>query len=54
MSLEWGVALGEKEKWRITLLAGPKAYSLYRRFGFKTIVTVTTNVLGEEMELEFL
>jgi predicted acetyltransferase len=53
MSLEWGLALGEKQKWPITLFAGPKAYSLYSRFGFKTIVVVTTKVVDEDMELKY-
>jgi len=53
MLLEWGVALGKKERWPITVFAGPMAYNLYRRFGFKTLVKVTTQVLGEEEEIEF-
>jgi len=53
MLLEWGVALGRKESWSITVFAGPMAYNLYRRFGFKTLVKVTTQVLGEKEKLEF-
>jgi predicted acetyltransferase len=53
MLLQWGVVLGQKERWPITVFAGPMAYNLYRRFGFKTLVKVTTQVLDEEENIEF-
>jgi len=53
MLLEWGVALAKKERWPITVFAGPMAYNLYKRFGFKTLVRVTTQVLDEEEKIEF-
>jgi len=54
MLLDWGVALGKKERWPITVFAGPMAYNLYTRFGFKKLVKVTTQVLDEEEKIEFL
>jgi len=51
--LEWGISLSRKRAWPITVFAGPTAYGLYRKFGFKTAGMVTTTIVGEEEKIEF-
>jgi ribosomal protein S18 acetylase RimI-like enzyme len=53
MLLDWGFDISSQKRWPITVFAGPTAYSLYRKLGFKTAGMVTTKVLGEEEEIEF-
>jgi len=53
MLAEWGMELAEKNKWVITVFAGPMAYALYGRLGFKTVGIVTTQVKDEEEKIEF-
>ena len=51
--LEWGISLSREKLWPITVFAGPTAYGLYMKFGFKTAGMVTTTVVGEEEKIEF-
>jgi predicted acetyltransferase len=53
MMMAWGIARAEEEKWPITVFGGAASYKLYVAFGFKTLVTVTTQVLDEEEKIEF-
>jgi GNAT superfamily N-acetyltransferase len=51
--LNWGTELGRREIWPITVFAGPTAYSLYSKFGFKTAGIVVTAVAGEDDVIGF-
>jgi GNAT superfamily N-acetyltransferase len=51
--LTWGVELAQRERWPITVFAGPMAYGLYGGFGFTTVAIVTARVPGEEEKVEF-
>jgi len=51
--LEWGISLSRKTTWPITVFAGPTAYGLYTKFGFRLAGMVTTTVVGEEEKIEF-
>jgi predicted acetyltransferase len=53
MLVDWGTALSEENGWPITVFAGPTAYSLYRKFGFKTVLKVSVMVAGETEKIEF-
>jgi predicted N-acetyltransferase YhbS len=53
MLIKWGLDLAEKETWAVTVFAGPKAYRVYERLGFKTLGTARAQVDGEEEFIEF-
>jgi len=53
MLVEWGIRLAERERWAITVFAGPMAYGIYGRKGFRSVGIVRTQVDGEEEFIEF-
>lgn len=53
MLVQWGLALAEKETWAVTVFAGPTAYGLYARLGFRKLGMVKAQVDGEEEAIEF-
>jgi predicted N-acetyltransferase YhbS len=53
MLAKWGMGLAEKNKWAITVFAGPMAYGPYERLGFKTLGIATTQAKDEEEKIEF-
>jgi hypothetical protein len=53
MLAKWGMELAEKNKWAITVFAGPMAYGPYERLGFKTLGIATTQGKDEEEKIEF-
>ena len=53
MLVKWGLAFAERESWAVTVFAGPKAYSLYKRLGFRELGEVKAQAEGEEEFIKF-
>jgi predicted N-acetyltransferase YhbS len=53
MLAKWEMELAEKNKWAITVFAGPMAYGPYERLGFKPLGIATTQGKDEEEKVEF-
>jgi predicted N-acetyltransferase YhbS len=45
---KWGLALAEKDTLAVAVFAGPKAYGIYERLGFRRVGMAKVQVDGEE------